>query len=144
MGEKKILKVILIIVLVFTVGVGGYYFYGLYKLNELSSMTFKEMLTYTTKDNEDAVLTVGIIQNDKMTFELYGKNGIILSPEEHIYEIGSITKTFTSALLCEAIKEGRIDLDDFIDKYINLPKKDYYPTYHQIIGFQLLSWVLKF
>lgn len=126
--KNKILKGILIIALVIAVGIGGYGIYGLYKIDQLSSMTFKDMLIYTTKDNKDAVITVGVIKDGKMTYDVYGENGIILPKEEHIYEIGSITKTFTTSLLCKAISEGRISFDDFIDEYLSLPKKDYYPT----------------
>jgi CubicO group peptidase (beta-lactamase class C family) len=132
-GKKKILKVILIIVLVTVVGFGGYCIYGLHKINQLSKMTFKEMLAYTTKDNKDAVITVGIIKNGKMTYDIYGENCIILPKEEHTYEIGSITKTFTTSLLCKAISEGRISLDDSIDKYLSLQKKDYYPTIRRLV-----------
>lgn len=132
-GKKKILKGVLVIVLVIAFGFGGYCIYGLQKINELSSMKYKEMIDYTTKDNEEAVITVGIIQNEKMTYEVYGENGIILSPEEFTYEIGSITKTFTTSLLCKAISEGRISLDDSIDEYLNLPKKSYYPTIQRLV-----------
>ena len=77
--KKKILKSILIIVLVTVVGFGGYRIYGSYKINQLSKMTFQEMLAYTTKDKKGAVITVGIIQNDKMVYDVYGENGIKLS-----------------------------------------------------------------
>jgi len=132
-GKKRILKVILVIVLLIAVGIGGYSIYGSYKINQLSDMTFEDMLAYTTKDNKDAIITVGIIQNDKMTYDVYGENGIKLSPEEHIYEIGSITKTFTTSLLCKAISEGRISLNNSIDEYLNLPDKDYYPTIQRLV-----------
>ena len=131
--KKKILKSILIIVLVTVVGFGGYRIYGSYKINQLSKMTFQEMLAYTTKDKKGAVITVGIIQNDKMVYDVYGENGIKLTQEEHIYEIGSITKTFTTSLLCRAVSEGRISLDDSVDKYLSLPKKDYYPTIRRLV-----------
>jgi len=130
---KRILKVFLVIVLLFVVGIGGYSIYGSYKINQLSNMTFIDMLAYTTKDNKDAIITVGIIQNDKMTYEVYGENGIKLSQEEHIYEIGSITKTFTTSLLCKAISEDRISFDDHIDKYLDLQEKDYYPTIDRLV-----------
>jgi CubicO group peptidase (beta-lactamase class C family) len=133
MGKKRILIGILIIVLVIAIGFGGYFIYGLYKINELSSMTYKEMLDYTTKDNKNAVITVGIIQNDKMTYDVYGEDGIKLAPEEHTYEIGSITKTFTTSLLCKAISEDKISLDNSIDEYLNLPKKDNYPTILRLV-----------
>lgn len=132
-GKRKILKVIVILVLLIAVGFGGYCVYGSYKLNELSRMTFNEMLHFTAEDNKDAVITVGIIQNGKMTYDVYGDNGILLSPKEYSYEIGSITKTFTAALLCKAIEEGRISLDDTIDMYLDLPNKDYYPTIRRLV-----------
>ena len=75
-GEKKnILKVILILFIITAVGFCVYYFYGLYKMNQLSEMTFQEMLAYTTKDNQEVVITVGIIKNDEMSYEVYGENG---------------------------------------------------------------------
>jgi CubicO group peptidase (beta-lactamase class C family) len=132
-GKKKILKIILAIVVLIAVGIGVYSIYGLYKINQLSTMTFEEMLAYTTKDNKDAVITVGIIQNGKMTYDVYGENGTKSSPEEHTYEIGSITKTFTTSLLCKSMSEGRIDLDSSIDEYLNLPKKDYYPIIRRLV-----------
>ncbi|MFX3661543.1 MAG: serine hydrolase domain-containing protein [Ectobacillus sp.] len=132
-GKTRKLKVILIIFLVIAAGFGGYYIYGLYKVNQLTGMTFKEMLDYTTKNNKDAVITVGIINNGKMTYNVYGENGILLPKEEHIYEIGSITKTFTTSLLCKAISEGKISLDNSIDEYLNLPRKDYYPTIKRLV-----------
>ena len=132
-GKKRILKVTLVIVLLIAIGIGGYSIYGSYKINQLSTMTFKEMLAYTTKDNKDAIITVGIIQNNKMTYDVYGENGTILSTEEYTYEIGSITKTFTTSLLCKAMNEGRISLDNSIDEYLNLPDKDYYPTIQRLV-----------
>lgn len=132
-GKKKILKAFLIIVLVFTAGFGGYCIYGSYKINQLASMTFKDMIAYTTKNNKDAVITVGVIHNGQMTYDVYGENGVKLSPEEHTYEIGSITKTFTTSLLCKAMSEGRIGLENSIDEYLNLPEKDYYPTIRRLV-----------
>jgi CubicO group peptidase (beta-lactamase class C family) len=129
----KKLIVILMIVLVITAGFGGYVIYGSYKIHELSRMTFEEMLAYTTKDNKDAVITVGIIQNGKMSYSIYGEKGTILPPVEYTYEIGSITKTFTTSLLCKAISEGRISLEDSIDKYLDLPRKNYYPTIKRLV-----------
>jgi CubicO group peptidase (beta-lactamase class C family) len=96
-------------------------------------MTFEDMLLYTTNNNEEAIITVGIIQNGKTSYTIYGKNGITLPQSENIYEIGSITKIFTASLLFKAINEGKIKLDDNIDKYLKLPKKNYYPTIRRLI-----------
>jgi len=96
-------------------------------------MTFDDMLAFTTKNNEKSIITVGIIQGGKVSCTVYGKNGTILPYNEHIYEIGSITKTFTASLLFKVVSEGKIKLDDSINKYFNLPRKDYYPTIKHLI-----------
>lgn len=135
-GRRKvriILKIVLVIVLVTAVGLCGYAAYGSYKLNELSKMTFEDMLQFTTKDNKDAVITVGILQDGRMSYEVYGDNGVKLTQELHTYEIGSITKTFTSALVCKAVSEGRMGFEDTIDRYLDLPEKDHYPTIHSLM-----------
>lgn len=130
---KRVLKIGLIIVLVMAAGLGGYAAYGSYKLNELSKMTFEDMLGFTTRDNPDAVITVGILQGGRISYEVYGGNGVKLPHETHTYEIGSITKTFTTALLCKAVSEGRISFDDTIDSYLDLPAKDHYPTIRSLM-----------
>ena len=132
-GKKKMLRIFFAIIFVIVVGIGGYAIYGSYKLHQLSTMTFDEMMAYTTKDNKDALTTVGIIKDGEITYDVYGQNGMKLSPAEHIYEIGSITKTFTTSLLSKAISEDRIDLDSSIDEYLNLPSKDYYPTIRRLV-----------
>lgn len=89
-GKKKVMIVILIVVLVIAAGFGGYCIYGMYKINELSRMTYKEMLDYTTKDKKDAVITVGIIQKGKMTYHVYGGNGqnqMHICQQVHYYPI---------------------------------------------------------
>jgi CubicO group peptidase (beta-lactamase class C family) len=132
-GKKKILLSIAIIIFIIIAGFVGYSIYGSYKLNQLSGMSFEEMLDYATKDHKEALITVGIIQDGNMTCDVYGENGVKLSPQEHIYEIGSITKTFTASLVCKAIGEGRVSPDDSIDEYLNLEGQDYYPTIRRLV-----------
>ena len=67
-----------------------------HKMSLIPSMTFEEMLSYTTKNNDEAKITVGTIKDGKMEFVVYGSNGEVLPSEEHEYEIGSLTKTFTT------------------------------------------------
>lgn len=66
------------------------------------------------------VLTVGIIKNNKKEFFTKTNNAAmdIHDPSNLIYEIGSITKVFTSTLLAKAILENKIHLDDPITKFI--------------------------
>jgi len=66
-------------------------------------------------------IAVGIIDSSGMHFYNYGKtkneNGKIVD-ERTIYEIGSISKVFTSLLLAELVAEGKMKLDDPIEKYL--------------------------
>ncbi len=49
------------------------------------------------------------------------------------FEIGSITKVFTSTLLANFVLEGKVNLDDPISKYIGIPLKDSLPiTFKQL------------
>ena len=122
-----------IILAVILIGTGGFFAFITHQINQIPKMTFKDMLSYTTKNNDKALITVGIIQNGEARYTLYGKDGAILPQTEHIYEIGSISKTFTASLLFKAIDEGKIRLDDTIDKYLDLPAKDYYPPIKRLI-----------
>jgi len=101
--------------------------------DDITKMSGTEMICYTTKDVKKAVITVGIVQNGEMSYVVYGENGKILSQKEHVYEIGSITKTFTASLLCKAISENKTNFDDSINVYLNLPSKNYYPTIKRLI-----------
>lgn len=131
--RKRTLKTIGVILTVIVIGVGGFIAFSAYQINQIPKMTFDDMLAYTTNDNEGAIITVGIIQNGEAVYTVYGENGTILPQAEYVYELGSVTKTFTASLLFKAIDEGKISLDDSIDKYLDLPQKDYYPTIKRLI-----------
>lgn len=99
----------------------GLIIYGNSQTQKLPQLTFAEALAYTTKNNPDAVITVGIIKDGQVSYRVYGEDGRELPAELHTYEIGSLTKTVTAALINKAISEGRIDLEDTIDTYLPLP-----------------------
>jgi CubicO group peptidase (beta-lactamase class C family) len=125
--------VVFIILAVIVIGIGSFFGFNDYRINKVTKMTFEEMLLYTTRNNEKALIAVGIIKNGESNYVLYGESGTTLPPAKHIYEIGSITKTFTASLLYKAIDEGKINIDDRIDKYLNLPVKNFYPSIKRIL-----------
>lgn len=104
-----------------------------YNLSKLQKMTSTEMLEYTTADCENALITVGKIQDGESSWVVYGKNGEILPQKAYTYEIGSLTKTFTAAALYKAYLDGKLGLDDSIDRYIDLPTGRGYPTIKRLI-----------
>ena len=70
-------------------------------------------------------LSIGIYKNGKEFYYNYGsleKDKHVLPTSATVYEIGSITKTFTGILLAQAFLDNKIKLDDDIRKYL---KEDY-------------------
>lgn len=145
-GNKRILreyshkgrtkKMIITIVSIFLCAVfvlGSVMFYVKYQMSKIPELTFEEALEYTTKDDPNAVITVGIIKDGELSYKVYGENGKEISPELHTYEIGSLTKTFTAALINKASTEGKLDLDNTIDYYLSLPKGNEYPTIKELL-----------
>lgn len=121
------------ILLCAVLGLVGLMIYGNSRMQKLPQLTFAESLAYTTQNNPDAVITVGIIKNGQVSFRVYGEDGRELPAELHTYEIGSLTKTVTAALINKAISEGRIDLEDTIDNYLPLPSGNQYPTIKELL-----------
>jgi CubicO group peptidase (beta-lactamase class C family) len=129
----KLVKATTIILIFTVVVIVGYMVYGKYQLSKIPGLSFKELLEYTTKENKNAVITVGIVKNGEISYTVYGENGEVLPRDVHTYEIGSLTKTMTSALISRAMDEGKILLDDTIDIYLDLPEGKHYPTIIQLL-----------
>ncbi|MCL2588121.1 MAG: beta-lactamase family protein [Oscillospiraceae bacterium] len=72
-------------------------------------------------------LTVGTLIDGEQTIQTFGANGEIPN-ENDVYEIGSITKTFTASLLAKYISEGKLSLDDSIANYVDGLDDSYYPS----------------
>jgi CubicO group peptidase (beta-lactamase class C family) len=74
-------------------------------------------------------IAVGILENGKRRFISYGSAGPGRAPlDEHtIFEIGSISKTFTGLLLAEAVESGKVRLDEPVAQL--LPKGVTVPSY---------------
>ncbi|PPK85224.1 CubicO group peptidase (beta-lactamase class C family) [Neolewinella xylanilytica] len=78
-------------------------------------------------------------KGDKIVFrKSYGladiKNNVELSTEM-IFEIGSMTKQFTSAAVLQLVEAGRVRLDDPIRAYVSgFPEKPYPITIHQLLS----------
>jgi len=66
-------------------------------------------------------ISIGVISGDSTSIFFYGSENKMteqLPDLETIYEIGSITKTFTGILLAHAINDGKIKAEDDIRKYL--------------------------
>lgn len=135
-GKKKIKKwmiVIAAIMICAVLAVLGLMCYGKYQIGKIPELTFMEALAYTTGNNGDACITVGIVQNGEISWKVYGENGKELPAKQHTYEIGSLTKTFTAALIGKAAAEGKINMDQSIENYLPLPEGREYPTIRELL-----------
>ena len=75
-------------------------------------------------------LSIAILKDGKTYYYGYGetaKGNKQIPNENTIFEIGSISKTFTSILLAEAVDEGKVKLDDLVSKYLpdSIPKLEF-------------------
>lgn len=132
-NKKHILKILLVGLVVSLMVIFGVKLYKNYQLSKASTMSFKEALVTTTRNDKNAVITVGTIKNEKIDYTVYGKDGKILPKKTHVYEIGSLTKTFTAALVAKAISEGKIDLKASIADYLDLPRDKTYPSIEELL-----------
>jgi CubicO group peptidase (beta-lactamase class C family) len=92
--------------------------------NPLATPLQKKIDTIVRKFFDNPVhcgLSIGVIQNGKKDTYFYGevkKESGKLPDANTLYEVGSITKTFTGLLLAKAVIAGKIGLDDDICKYL--------------------------
>lgn len=130
---KKALTAGIIIAVCAGLVMSGLLVYGKYQTSKIPGLSFQEALEYTTENNNDAMITVGMIKDGHASYTVYGANGKELPEELHTYEIGSLTKTFTAAMVSKAVREGRIDLSSSIGQYITLPEGNAYPTVEELL-----------
>lgn len=129
---KKVFKIVLVFLGIFIICFLGSFIYKIYQLNELEQMTSSDMIEYVTKNDDKTKISIAIIKDGKVEYKIYGAN---MKEESQIYdyEIGSISKTYVSLLLSKAIEENKIDINDSIDKYLELEDDKYYPTIERLI-----------
>lgn len=80
----------------------------------------RELLELMTEDNSYAVISVGTYDRGVTDYQVYGKNATELPQKAHIYEIGSITKTFTGILGAKAVLDEMLTLDDEVGPYLGI------------------------
>ena len=95
---------------------------------------------YLTHNKVNAV-SIGVISNGKVGTKHYGAidgKGTPTPNDKTIYEIGSISKVFTSLLLADAVNAGRLKLDDPISAVMKeLGEKN--PKFGNSVTFKHLS-----
>jgi serine-type D-Ala-D-Ala carboxypeptidase/endopeptidase len=90
-----------------------------------------QMIKKPVDAGESAGMVVGLVDADgKTRVVAYGDAGPGQPPldGDSVFEIGSVTKTFTATALAELVQEGKVNLDDPVQKYlpanVHVPSKD--------------------
>lgn len=89
----------------------------------------KEYIQSRIDNQINASIVVGFINGDNVTYYSFGKTAIENGKEvdeNTVFEIGSISKTFTTTLLALKVNSGEMNLNDPVSKY--LPKTVNIPT----------------
>lgn len=71
--------------------------------------------------NKMVGVSIGLLRNDSLFVYGYGetaKGGQTPPTADNLFEIGSISKTFTATLLADLVLRGRLKLDDPVNKYL--------------------------
>ena len=72
-------------------------------------------------------VSIALISEGQVQYYGVIRNKDILEPKENkqaVFEIGSISKVFTSTLLASYVLEGKLSLDDYINDYLDFELKD--------------------
>ncbi len=135
--KKRTVAVILGAAVLLLAIAGIWYALALHSAHELLArtvgMSFDELLGEALAGKKDACVTVGVLKGGQMSYEVYGEDGERLENAEYRYEIGSITKTMTAALIARAVLEEKLQLTDTIDRYLDLPAGKVYPTIEALL-----------
>ena len=91
------------------------------EIYELSDSQVKILTDHIAVFPDNTQLSISLIDNSHAEFI-----GIILKDDslsyvenkDSVFEIGSLTKLFTSAMLANLLRDGKIDLDEEIDPYL--------------------------
>lgn len=80
-----------------------------------------------TKDKKHVQLVIGMIREGDVEYYSFcnSKKKNTIPPEHRLFEIGSITKVFTSILLLELEREKFLSSDDIVGKYVPNVNNDY-------------------
>lgn len=80
------------------------------------------------KDRKDIAVVVGVLDGDKEEVFGFGTVDGKAPDRDSVYEIGSVTKTFTGILLADRVKAGVVKLDDPVQKHLpdgwRVPRRD--------------------
>ncbi|MBD3322652.1 MAG: serine hydrolase [Chitinivibrionales bacterium] len=90
--------------------------------------TVEEVVDAYIQSPLNAGIVIGTISNDATEMYLFGtadKSANEIPDEHTIFEIGSLTKVFTTAVLADMASEGLLSLDDPVETYLDISLPEY-------------------
>ena len=111
----------------------GFFLYTGKQMEKIPGMTAEQCLQYTLSGKAEGRITVALLKDGETTYRMYGEDGQEIPLEPMQYEIGSLTKTMTAALVQQAVQEGRLSLDETIDTYLGYETGNRYPTLRALL-----------
>ena len=124
--KKKKVKIPIIVVFGILVGLfSADYFLFIHQLpvagkEFVLSDIIKEVIRDNVDNGKHQSLFVGMIDENEMEYYYYGVTAPYEKPidENTLFEIGSVTKVFTTLILADMVEKGEINLNDPIDKFL--------------------------
>lgn len=95
--------------------------------NEISAAQISMIIEKAKGLPDQAQMAIAVIENGKPQFygiKVENDSALIFDNHQLVFEIGSITKVFTSTLLAELVLEEKVALDDPINKFLDFTIKD--------------------
>ena len=91
-----------------------------------------ELMPKDMEENHIAGAAVSVVKDGKLFFAKgYGyadiEKGIPVDPEQTIFAIGSISKTFTWTAVMQLVEQGKLDLDEDVNTYLDFRIPETYP-----------------
>ena len=128
----KIVLYVILGIIVLVIGILGYAYFKLNNIKDtrdLEKRIDKMSLSFIKKSHSPG-LGIVVIKGDDVFIKGYGKRNVeqnLLVEPNTIFEIGSISKTFTTLLFQQFINEGKLNLNDPLVKFLpegvgNIPK----------------------
>ena len=83
------------------------------------SAAYQQLLAARVAASPGLGIVVGVIDHGKTAVYKAGATGNAVPLDEHtVFEIGSVTKTFTGTILASMVRDGSVRLDDPVSKYL--------------------------
>lgn len=131
--RRRVILWILIAATVIGLLMLGFFLYTGKQMEKIPGMTAEQCLQDTLSGKADGRITVALLKDGEFTYHMYGENGKEIPLEPMQYEIGSLTKTMTAALVQKAVQEGKLSLDETIDTYLGYETGNHYPTLRSLL-----------